>query len=221
MLAEPRRALAWAALLAAGAALLCVLQWVTPTHDAIQHVDDAWRDLMRSLRWQPAVTAAEVLAFIGGTYCTWVIRAVVIGILLWRRQWLSLGAFVLAVVASEALIGPLKALYDRPRPPHPLTDTSGASFPSGHAVAAAVNAVGIVIVLLPPGHARWSWERRAALYAFLMALSRTYLGVHWLSDVVAGALIGTAIALACPALLVELRTRRAARIQGREEVRRE
>jgi undecaprenyl-diphosphatase len=88
---------------------------------------------------------------------------------------------------------------------------SGASFPSGHAVAAAVTAVGLVIVLLPPGHTRWVWERRAALYASLMALSRTYLDAHWLSDVAAGALLGSGIALACPALLVDLRVRYPAR----------
>lgn len=211
MLAEPRRALGWAIALAVGALVLCLLVWNTTTRAVVQDVDDAWLDLMEELRWQPAVTFAEVLAFLGGSIVTWIVRGVVIGILLWQRRWLSLVAFVLAIVASEALIGPLKALYDRPRPPNPLTGVSGASFPSGHAVAGAVNAVGIVIVLLPPGHGRWTWERRAALYAFLMALSRTYLGAHWLSDVVAGALMGTAVALSSPALLVGLRTRRAAR----------
>ena len=105
----------------------------------------------------------------------------------------------------------MKALYDRPRPPNGLVGTSVASFPSGHAVAASVTAVGLVIVLMPPGHKRWVWERRAVLYASLMALSRTYLSAHWLSDVVAGALLGGGIALACPALLVDLRVRMQAR----------
>lgn len=211
LLHDPRRALGWAGVLAAGAIVLCLLMWSTATRSVIQHVDDAWLDLMRDLRWQPLVDVAELLSFLGGTICNWTIRVVVIAILAWRRQWLHLTAFVLAIVCSEALIGPLKALYDRPRPAHGLTATSGASFPSGHAIGAAVTAVGLVIVLLPPGHTRWRWERRAALYASLMALSRTYLGVHWLSDVVAGILIGSAIAIGFPALLVELRVRAEAR----------
>jgi undecaprenyl-diphosphatase len=207
LLDDPRRALGWAGVLAVASIVLCLLMWSTATRSVIQHVDDAWLDLMRELRWQPLVDLSEVLSFLGGTICNWTIRFVVIGILVWRRQWLHLTAFVLAVVCSEALIGPLKGLYDRPRPPHPLISSSGASFPSGHAVGAAVTAVGLVIVLIPPGHRRWAWERRAAAYASLMALSRTYLGVHWLSDVVAGALIGCTLAIGWPALLVEMRVR--------------
>jgi undecaprenyl-diphosphatase len=211
MLAEPRRALVWAGALFAGAVLLFLLVWNTTTRDAVQAVDDAFFDLCETLRWQPLVVLAEALDFLGGTICNWTIRFVVIGILIYRRNWLSLSAFVLAIVVSEALIGPMKLLYDRPRPPDGLVSTSGASFPSGHALSTAVTAVGIVIVLLPPGHQRWVWERRAAIYAGLMALSRTYLGAHWLSDVIAGALIGAAIAIACPALLVDLRVRMRAR----------
>lgn len=89
---------------------------------------------------------------------------------------------MLAVATSEALIGPVKALYDRPRPTADLTTASGAAFPSGHAVAAAVTAVGLVLVLLRPGHHRWVWEHRAAYYASLVALRRCYLADHLLSD---------------------------------------
>jgi membrane-associated phospholipid phosphatase len=214
MLAEPRRAMWWSGLLLGLAAVIFLLVWNTKTLELVQDVDDAWLDLMEALRWEPVVTLAKVLAFVGGTYCTWAIRIAVIVILIVRKHWLSVTAFALAVVISELFVGPMKALYDRPRPPNPLTAVSGASFPSGHAVAAGVTAVGLVIVLLPPGHKRWVWERRAALYASLMALSRTYLGAHWLSDVVAGALLGSGIAIACPALLVDLRVRARARDGG-------
>jgi len=47
------------------------------------------------------------------------------------------------------------------------------------------------------------------VFSFLMALSRVYLRAHWLSDVVAGALIGAGLALGWPALLQTLRAQRA------------
>lgn len=207
MLADPLRALRVAAVLLAGALILFLLVWSTTTRAVVQDVDDAFFRLMENLRADPAVAVAKALNFLGGTYCNWALRIVVLAILVWRRNWVHLGAFVLAIVLSEALIGPTKAFLDRPRPEDSLVGTSGASFPSGHAVAAAVTAVGLVIVLVHAGHRRWVWEQQAAFYASLMALSRTYLGAHWLSDVVAGGFVGSAIAIGCPALLVLARAR--------------
>ena len=120
-------------------------------------------------------------------------------------------SFALAVATSEIMIGTLKGLYERPRPTGSLIATTSSSFPSGHALGAAVTAVGLVIALLPPGPTRWSWERRAVLYTSLMALSRVYLAAHWFSDVVAGALLGGALALGWPAVSVLLRRRRLSR----------
>lgn len=50
-------------------------------------------------------------------------------------------------------------------------------------------------------------EARAIAFSFLMALSRVYLRAHWLSDVVAGALLGGALALGWPSLLQSVRSR--------------
>lgn len=211
MLADPRRALKVAGVLLAVAGVLYLLVWSTSARSVLQWGDDRFLRLVERLRFRPVVSVAKAFNFLGGGWCTWTLRLVALVILVWRRHWLHLTALALAVVTSEALIGTSKALFDRPRPPGSLVATSGASFPSGHAIAAAVTAVGLVIALLPAGHARWRWERRAALYASAMALARTYLGAHWLSDVVAGGLLGSGIALGWPALLVLWRGRIAGR----------
>jgi undecaprenyl-diphosphatase len=96
----------------------------------------------------------------------------------------------------------MKSAYDRPRPPHPLVHTTLASFPSGHAVATTTTAVALVIAFVPSGHHRVWWATAAAVFAFLMALSRVYLSAHWLSDAIEGSLIGVACALG-PALVIE------------------
>ena len=210
MLLNHRRALRLAGACLAGAAVMLVVVAVDTTLAAVQVVDDAWLDGMEAVRNPALVQVAKAFAVVGGVWVNWPLRAAAAALLAVRRRWLQLAAFSLAVVTSEALIGPLKALYARPRPPDPLMGTSSFSFPSGHAIAGAVTAVGLVLVLLDPGPKRWSWEVRAAVFAVLMAGSRTYLGAHWLSDVVGGGLIGTGLAVGWPALLQLARDRRRA-----------
>lgn len=207
MLLNHRRALRLVGILLGLTALLFLLVAWDATDDHVQRVDEAFLELMASLRFAPLVWAAEALSLAGGAWVSWPLRVAAVVALLWRRRLVQTAAFVLAVATSEVLIGWTKLLYERPRPVGALVDTTGYSFPSGHAVAGAVTAVGLVLVLLPPGKARWAWELRAASFATVMSLSRTYLAAHWLTDVVAGGLLGTSLAVGWPALLQEGRTR--------------
>jgi membrane-associated phospholipid phosphatase len=208
MILNHRRALFVSACLLAAAILLGVLVAIPASRAGVQSVDDAVRRVAASMQNRPSTLLAEGLSLAGGVWVNWPIRIAAIAVLAVRRHFVQLAAFVLAVLTSEILIGTLKSAYDRPRPPGGLISTSGASFPSGHAIAGAVTAVGLVVVLLPPGPARWRWEVRAVIFAFLMALSRVYLRAHWLSDVVAGGLLGAGLALGWPALLQAVRGRR-------------
>ena len=83
-----------------------------------------------------------------------------------------MAAFVAAVVLSEVLIGTLKNVYDRTRPPGSLVATSGASFPSGHAIAASVTVVAAVIALVPPGGAEGVGRGRRGLLGRDGAIAR-------------------------------------------------
>ena len=208
MIVNHRRALILAGGLLAGAILVGVLVALPSTRHGVQGVDDVVRRLAVRVQNRPVTLIAEGLSLVGGVWINWTIRIVASAVLAVRRQYLQLAAFGLAVLTSEILIGTLKAAYHRPRPPGAFIATSGASFPSGHAIAASVTAVGLALVLLPPSPARWKWEARAIVFAFVMALSRVYLRAHWLSDVAAGALLGGALALGWPALLQTLRDRR-------------
>lgn len=161
----------------------------------IQHLDHAWLRLMDTHRSAPVTALAKVLNFLGLVSVTLPVRIVIAGYLALRRRWWHLAAFVTAIVMSEALIGTLKGIYDRARPPGSLVATSGASFPSGHSIAATVTVVAAVIALVPPGRRRVWWGAGAVAFSVLMALSRAYLAAHWLSDAIAGVLLGTSCAL--------------------------
>ena len=208
MLVDSRRGLLISGALLAGAVVIGLLVILPATGPAVQDVDDAvWR-LAGAVRNEPTTAVAVGLSWLGGAWVNWPLRAAAVLLLAWRRHWLRLAAFALAVLTSELLIGTIKAAVDRPRPPGSLIETSGAAFPSGHAIATAVTAVGLVLVLAPPGPERWRWEVRAVEFTAVMALSRVYLHAHWLTDTIAGALLGAGLALGWPALLMALRSRR-------------
>jgi membrane-associated phospholipid phosphatase len=208
MLVDSRRGLLVSGCLLVGAAVVTLLYVLPATRPEVQAMDDAvWR-FARSVENPPATAVALVLSLLGSGAVNWPLRILAMLLLAWRRHWLRLAAFALAVITSELLIGWMKAAVDRPRPPDSLIATTGAAFPSGHAIATAVTAVGLVLVLAPPGPKRWRWEVNAVIFTSVMALSRVYLRAHWLTDTVAGALLGAGLALGWPALLMALRHRR-------------
>ena len=111
------------------------------------------------------------------------------------RRWFALLTFAVAEGLSTLISLGLKALVGRDRPPaglvHPLT----TSFPSGHTTYAGATCVALVLLFSAPGPRRRGWWILAGLGVGGMAWSRTYLQVHWLSDVVAGALLGIGVSL--------------------------
>ena len=211
MLVDTRRGLWVSGALLAGGIAVGVLLAVPATRPAVEFVDHEVWEFAVAVENTPTTAVAVVLSWLGSGLVNWPLRGLAVVFLAWKRHWVRLAAFLLAVLTSELFIGPVKALYDRPRPPDPLIATTAASFPSGHAVSTAVTAVGLVLVLAHPGPERWRWEVRAVVFTGIMALSRVYLRAHWLSDTVAGALVGAGLALGWPALLMTLRGDRAPR----------
>jgi membrane-associated phospholipid phosphatase len=85
-------------------------------------------------------------------------------------------------------------LVHRHRPPAAdwLAAASGWSYPSGHTIQ-AVTAYGLLVVLLTEGRtarAKTAAASAVALVVILVAVSRVYLGVHWLSDVLGSISLG-------------------------------
>ncbi len=177
----------------------------TTTFEPIGRLDLRVLDLAEGIRSDVLTGLARVLNVLGAGLFTIPFRAAIAIWLAVTRRWRAVTVWVLTWITAEALIEVTKAFYHRGRPPAPLVATVGFSFPSGHAVAVSAIAVAMVLVLMPPGGRRRKWEWIAAVFAFLMGLSRVYLSAHWLSDVVAGVLLGTGVALAWAALVTELR----------------
>ncbi|MEX1043823.1 MAG: phosphatase PAP2 family protein [Acidimicrobiia bacterium] len=114
----------------------------------------------------------------------------------WRFRTLQVAFFMATVAAGQALISTgLKAAVGRERPDlTQLAPWSGSSFPSGHATAAAAVFAASALVL---SHRRRRGIRAligagAGLLIGVVAATRALLGVHWLTDVVAGVAVGLA-----------------------------
>ena len=184
-----------AILLWAIAGLSFVAMAIPATRDVLD-TSDLWvYDRIYPIKWGPLTGLSYTMAFLGSAWFVWPFRVIVSVILYTRRRWLALAGWLLPILISEPLIGSLKALYGRPRPPQSLVEVASGAFPSGHAVAGAVVAISLVIVMVPPGVTRRNLEMAAAGFAIAMAGSRLYLGAHWLTDVFGGVALGAACAI--------------------------
>ncbi len=115
---------------------------------------------------------------------------IVAALLLWRRPWAAL-YYAIAASLSAGCVQLLKVTVGRARPEDMLVPSDPGSFPSGHTANAATTAVALAIIFYPRV---WLWVAGGA-YAVAMALSRTYLGAHWLSDTIGGLLLGAGVAV--------------------------
>ena len=132
-------------------------------------------------------------------------RLAALGVVIWlyRRGAKRLVSWIVTTLAVGGVLGALlKLLVGRHRPDllNPVAKAAGYSFPSGHALNAALACAVFLLVCLP--FVRHRPGARAALWAAMIVvpvvtgLCRIGLGVHWTSDVVAGWLLGVATVVA-------------------------
>ena len=119
----------------------------------------------------------------------------VLALVLLARRRVRLGSWVLVTLWGGALLGVvLKSVVGRARPDlvDAVATEGGRSFPSGHALGGtiAVGLLALVLAPLLPPAARLAARLAAVLAVLLVCFARVTLGVHYLSDVTAGVLLG-------------------------------
>ena len=132
----------------------------------------------------------------GGWFAIFIVPLGVAAVLFAVRRPRDAVFFLVASALSAGLVQLFKAVFGRARPEDVLVHVDPGSFPSGHVANAATVAVALGLIL----QRVWVWAA-GAVYVVLMALSRTYLGAHWITDTIGGALLGAGVAFGVWALL--------------------
>jgi undecaprenyl-diphosphatase len=204
---EPRHGLWGRLALGAGAAalvaipftllMLLVLSEWDPLSDLDRHVADELNDVARE-----QTTLVDVLQAGSAALSPWVFRIIVVAVAiwLWQRGAKRLAIWSLVTMAIGGILGVvLKLIVERSRPafPEPVASASGYSFPSGHALNSMLCVLILILVFLPilSRAGRVVAYSVGAALVLLTGYDRIALGVHYVSDVIAG----WAVALACVA----------------------
>jgi undecaprenyl-diphosphatase len=183
-------------LVLAGGLVLAVLAYLIRANPQLRSLDNGvadWGNEHASSLSTHGVTVVTNLA------SWWLVLALAILVIVTESmrapsRWI-LPFFVVLMAGEETLTLTIKHLADRARPTlNPIAATLGPSFPSGHSATAAAFYAGAALVLARGRSRRWCSLLAGAAVAIAVgvAASRVLLDVHWLSDVVAGAMLGWA-----------------------------
>ena len=180
----------------AGDGFIDLAERVHASSSTLIKIDTSIHDWAVRERRSGATTFFTIMTIIGGPLGLAVLLTIIAATLAIKRRWRWLIYLAITAGGGALLNLELKRYFARARPDvaEMLRRANGYSFPSGHAMGSAV-AFGALAYLA--FRAIRSWPAKAAVIAFLytllaaVALSRVYLGVHWISDVLAGVTAGT------------------------------
>ena len=165
---------------------------------------------------RPLTEFFEAVTTLGNGIVLAGVAAIAAYLLARRRYHPEAVLMVLAYGGAQVLSFSLKQAFRRDRPffTDPLATLSTYSFPSGHATVsiAVYGALTLVLLRRLRGPARVLCFAAAVLLVSLIGFSRMYLGVHFLSDVLAGYSVGLAWLALCVVVL-DLHHRRRSRLQ--------
>ncbi|MEV8267105.1 phosphatase PAP2 family protein [Microbacterium sp. NPDC076911] len=172
--------------------------WAFSLGDDPFAVDVWWNTIVVSWESSFMLGFSLFMNFVGGGWFGVLVVPIgsTLALLVTGHRW---GAFYLlvALIASAGFVQILKHLFGRVRPEEIIVLSDHGSFPSGHVANAATMSVAFLVIF----PRLWVFVVGTAWVA-LMALSRTYVHAHWLSDTLGGACVGGGAALIVAALFV-------------------
>ena len=154
-------------------------------------IDEEWNALLFNSDIPLLTGFSQVMNFLGAGWFSVLLVpiAVALALILLKRPW-SAAFFLVAQAASAGAVQVLKHLFGRARPEEIIVISDFGSYPSGHVANAATLAT-VAFILFP----RLLVAIVGAVYVILMAISRTAVHAHWLTDTIGGAMSGIGVVL--------------------------
>lgn len=196
------------------AALFCLVAWQLQAGGSMVRMDQQIASDLHTSAGPWGIFALKLVTYFGD-FAALTTLAVIAGALLLRARARGLAiGWLAAMIGTGVLNEVLKRAFARPRPifAQPIITAGGFSFPSGHSMGTMV-----AVSMLAYAAFRWvqsaKWRRVTIAFGVTwtvtMGFSRMYLGVHYLSDVIAGFAAGGAWSRLCMAGLEIVRRRQA------------
>lgn len=181
-------AIGWGTALLGVTASLGILLNTVPGSSA---PDRWWHSVVSEISSPVLVSLARAMDWVGGGAVAHYVVPSLIGVaLLVLRGWRSAAFALIAFIVSALLVQTFKQIFGRDRPEGLMVAVNYGSYPSGHTANAATIAV-VLWVVFP----RCLTAILGASWTLLMALSRTLLSVHWMTDTLGGSMIGVGAGL--------------------------
>lgn len=190
-------------LLAGTGLLLWQVEVAGPLVDLDQWIADTVNDAIHAWSW--LIGPLEALTWLGRLQNVVALLLVAVGLSLAARRIRPALLLVVAPASGQLLNLWTKQAVGRPRPvvDHAVASAGGWSFPSGHAMLSTVVYGSLLLVVLPlmAAHHRRRSVMVVTVFVLAIGATRVLLGVHFLTDVVAGHLLGGALLLVLAAAL--------------------
>lgn len=186
-----------------GIAFVAVLAFVRIAREMVegdtQKMDSAIELAVHRMDTPALDVVMRGFTFLGSAFAVLPFSLAVVGWSLRRKDMRAAFTLLIVIVMTEALNEMLKRTFERPRPTlfQEIETLHSYSFPSGHAMAAVAiyGMLGVVLRRRLPASRRLVGVLMLTLI-LMICISRIYLGVHWPSDVLAGAAAGAFVLLA-------------------------
>ncbi len=166
-------------------------------HELIGDLDRIQIEMLSSVRTAKLNGIAVDLTALGSASILTVLVCAFLLFLFFQHKYIQMLHLFFAALGSALLTSVMKFFFERPRPDFliRLVNVEGYSYPSGHSLSGAAVYFTLAILLCQESRSFivrlviWSF---ASLLILFISLSRLYLGVHYISDVMAGVLLGIA-----------------------------